>query len=86
VQGMETVVSVVLLLNGRAAVHQRRHHARRHATTTNAATRVRMLTRTPTLTHRCSFDGCRRTLPLQPCCCAAAWRWQPLRSDECVNS
>jgi hypothetical protein len=58
----------------------------RHTTTTDAPTRERTSTPTPTLMLRHSFDGRRRTLPLRPCCCAAARRQRPPRSDECANN
>jgi hypothetical protein len=86
VREMATGVSAVRLPTSRTAAHQRHRRAGRHATTTDAPTRERMWKQTLTLTHRHTFGGRRRILPLRPCCCAAARRWRPPRNDECANS
>jgi hypothetical protein len=86
VRGMTTGVSTVRLPISRTAVHQRRRRAGRHVTTTDAPTRARKLTRSPTLTLCHSSDGRHRTLPLRPCCCAAARRQRPPRSNRCANN
>jgi hypothetical protein len=86
VRGMATGVSIVQLKSSRTAVHQRHRHAGWHATTINAPTRVRTLKPMPTLMLRRSFVGRCRTLPLRPCCCAAARRQRPLRSDEYASN
>jgi hypothetical protein len=41
---------------------------------------------TPTLTIRHSSGGCRKTLPLRPCCRTASRRQRLPRSDECANN
>jgi hypothetical protein len=68
----------------RAAVHLRHRRARRSPTTIDAPTKAR--TPTPTVTHHRFSGGRPRTLPLRPCCCAAARSLQPPRSDECASS
>jgi hypothetical protein len=65
-------VSAVWLPSSHTAAHQHCRHAGWHATTTDAPTRVRTSTPTPTLTLHRSSSGHRRILPLRPCCCAAA--------------
>jgi hypothetical protein len=59
-------------------------HACWNSTTTDAPTEARMPT--PMLTHRHPSSGRPRTLPLRPCCYAAARSLQPPRSDECASS
>jgi hypothetical protein len=85
VRGMANSVSAARLLNGRGAAHQHHRHEGRHVTTTDAPTRALTSMPMPTLTHRHSSGGRRRTLPRQPCYCAAVWRRRPPRSDECAS-
>jgi hypothetical protein len=85
-RGMATSASAVRLPTSRTATHQHHRHAGRHTTTTDAPMRARTSTPTPMLTLRRSSGGCHRTLPLRPCCCAAAQRWRPPRSDEYANN
>jgi hypothetical protein len=85
-RGTTTNASVVRLSTSRTVVHQCHRRAGQHTTTTDAPTRVRMLTSTPTLTLRHCSIGCHRTLPLWPCYCTAARRQRPPRNDECANN
>jgi hypothetical protein len=61
---------------------------RREHTTTDTPMRARTSTPTPTptLTLRHFSGGRLRTLPLRPCCCAAARSPRPPRSDGCTGS
>jgi hypothetical protein len=76
--------STVRLAISRTATHQ----CRQRATTTNTPTRERTSTPTPTpmLTLRHFSSRRLRTLPLRPCCCAAARSPRPPRSDGCASS
>jgi hypothetical protein len=78
--------STVRLPISRTAAHQHHQHVGRRAAATDTQTRARTSTSTPTLTLRHSSGGRPRTSPQQPCCCAAAWRLRPPRSDNCANS
>jgi hypothetical protein len=49
-------------------------------------TQARTSMRKPTLTLHHSSGECPKTLPLQPCYCAAARSRQPLRDEECVSN
>jgi hypothetical protein len=83
---MATRASTARLQTSRTAVLLRRRHVGQSPTTTDAPMEVRTLTRTLKLTLR-HFSGRRlRTLPLRPCCCAAARSPRPSRSDECASS
>jgi hypothetical protein len=86
VRGTATGVSAVRLPISRTTAHQHHHCTGRHVTTTDTPKKARTSTQMPTQMLRRSFDGCHRTLPLWPCCYAAARRRRPPRTDECANS
>jgi hypothetical protein len=86
VRGTTSGRSVVLLPNNLEPAPRRCRLEDAHTTTTNAPTRARTLTPTPTAMLRCSSGGHHRTSPLRPCCCAAARRQRPLKKDECATS
>jgi hypothetical protein len=68
VRGTATGTSAVRLPIIHTVAHLRCQHAGRCATTTDAPTKARTLTPTPTLTPCHSSGGCLRTSSLRPCC------------------
>jgi hypothetical protein len=85
-RGTTTDVSAVQRSGSRTAAHRHHRHAGRHATTTDAPMRARTSTPMPTPMPCHSSGGCRRTLPLRPCYCAAARRQGPPRSGEYASN
>jgi hypothetical protein len=83
---MATGVSAARLRTSRMDVHLRRRRAGQSPTTTDAPTQARTSTRTPTSMLWHSSGWRLKTLPLQPCCYAAARSLQPPRNDECASS
>jgi hypothetical protein len=85
-RGMVTGASAALLGTSRTAVHLRHRRAGQSSTTIDVPTQERTSMRKPTLTLHHSSGECPKTLPLQPCYCAAARSRQPLRDEECVSN
>jgi hypothetical protein len=84
VRGMASGANGARLPSSHGPAHLHHQHRGQHVTTTDAPTRAQ--TPIPTLTTRRSSGGHRRTLPQQPCYCAAVWRRRPPRSDECASN
>jgi hypothetical protein len=86
VRGTVSSRSTVLLLNNLEPAPRRRRLEGAHVTTTDAPMMVRTSIPTPTVMPRRSSGECRRTSPLQPCCCATAGRQRSPKKDECASS
>jgi hypothetical protein len=85
VKAIASGASAARLPSSRGPAHQRYRLWGERATRTDVPTRALTSMPTPTLMPCRSSGGHRRSSPLQPCCCAAIRRQQPLRRDGCTS-